>query len=130
MIDLSTCEEKLREIAQAEEDLILNKTAYINGTEVTTETLSELKELWETRKKKIINTPISVDLCNQYIQFYLEAEKAVLAAKEYVIDGQVLKRENLKDIIRARQNWQGKRDQLLAGDDGGVKFYRVSHTGD
>lgn len=129
ILDLSTCEEKLREVAQAEEDLILGK-AYINGTEVTAEKIKELKSLWERRQKEILEKPITVETCNRYIHLYLEAEKAVLAAKEYTIDGQVLKRENLKDISRARENWEGKRDLLKAGDEGGTKFYRVSYAGD
>lgn len=131
--DLSYCEEMLRDIAQAEEELILHDTAYINGVEITEankEKLIALKELWKKRRKEILNQEITVELCDRYIKLYLEAEEEILKSQSYTIDGQMLTRANLNDIVRQRKNWENQKETLLSGEGNERRIYRLSHNGD
>ena len=131
--DISTCEEMLREIAEAEEELILNDRAYINGVEITAENkskLEDLKILWEKRRNDILNQEITVEMCDRYIKLYLEAEEEILKSQSYTIDGQTLTRANLNDIVRQRKNWENQKEVLLSGEGNGRRVYRLSHNGD
>lgn len=133
IFDLSYCEEMLRDIAQAEEELILHDVAYINGVEITEsnkEKLIALKELWENRRKEILNQEITVELCDRYIKLYLEAEEEILKSQSYTIDGQMLTRANLNDIVRQRKNWENQKEILLSGEGNERRIYRLSHNGD
>lgn len=133
MVDLSICEERLRDIEQAEEDLILHGSAYIDGVEITEdnkEKLEKLKELWLKRKNEILEKPITIEVCNRYIKLYLEAEEAILSSQSYTIDGRVLTRANLTEVKRARREWEVKKEDLISGDGSYRRAYRLSFKGD
>ncbi|MBR8701449.1 MULTISPECIES: hypothetical protein [unclassified Fusobacterium] len=131
--DLSSCEEMLREIAVAEEELILYDKAYINGVEITAankDKLESLKALWEKRRNDILNQEITIEMCDRYIKLYLEAEEEILKSQSYTIDGQTLTRANLNDIVRQRKNWENQKEILLSGEGNERRIYRLSHNGD
>lgn len=133
MVDLSICEEKLRDIEQAEEDLILHGSAYIDGVEITEtnkEKLDRLKELWTKRQKEILDTPLTIEICNRYIKLYLEAEESILNSQSYTIDGRVLTRANLTEVKRARREWEVKKEDLISGEGSYKRVYRLSFKGD
>lgn len=133
MVDLSICEEKLSDIEQAEEELILHGYAHIDGVEITEanrDKLEKLKELWTKRKKEILDTPITVETCNRYIKLYLEAEEAILNSQSYTIDGRILTRANLTEVKRARREWEVKKEDLISGDGSYKRVYRLSFKGD
>lgn len=131
--DLSYIEEMLRDIAQAEEDLILRDRAHISGMEITEdnkEKLTQLKKLWEDRKKELLNQEITVEVCDRYIRLYLEAEEEILKAQSYTIDGRTLTRADLNSIVRHRRNWENQKQILLSGEGNERRIYSLSHNGE
>ena len=94
MRNIASFENKLIEIEEAEEDLILHGSAWVAGVEFLKENpddmkkLADLKEHYKKKIDEILNTKITVQECERYIRLYLEAEEAVLKGQEYTIDGQ------------------------------------------
>lgn len=48
----------------------------------------------------------SLEQARQMVQFYIDAEKAVLAGKSITRDGRTWERENLGEIRKGRQDWE------------------------
>ena len=130
MRNLSELETKLRDIEDAEEQLILYDVAYVEGvefrkTEEDLQKLNELKKLYKKRINEITSTEITVEECNRYIRLYLEAEEAVLAGQEYTIDGQTMVRADLNKIRQGRIWWENKKAQLESGYSDGIRFMQI-----
>lgn len=130
MRSLSELEEKLRDLEDAEEELILNGIAYIDGTQFENnendlKKIEALKDLYKKRIYEITSTEITVKECNRYIRLYLEAEESVLAGQEYTIDGQVMVRADLNKIRQGRIWWENKKSQLEAGYTDGIRFMQI-----
>lgn len=60
------------------------------------------------------------------LSLYIDAEKAVLAGKEFTLNGRTLKRENLSDIVKGRDHWQSVVNAENAKSSGGSSLYSVA----
>ena len=84
MRNIASFENKLIEIEEAEEELILYGSAWVAGVEFLKKNpndmkkLDDLKEHYKKKIDEILNTKITVQECERYIRLYLEAEEAVL----------------------------------------------------
>lgn len=58
---------------------------------------------------------MSLEKYNKMIALYEEAEMAVLEGKEFNMNGDVLKREDLAQIRAGRKEWERKRSAALRG---------------
>lgn len=131
MRNISNFENKLLEIEEAEEELILQGVTWISGIKFSKEErtdMEKLKELKEHYKKKIneiLSEKITVQECERYIRLYLEAEEAVLKGQEYTIDGQNLRRADLEQIRKGRIWWENKKAQLENGTGDGIRFFQI-----
>ena len=131
MRNIASFENKLIEIEEAEEDLILHGSTWFAGVEFLKENPADMKKLADLKehyKKKIdefLNTKITVQECERYIRLYLEAEEAVLKGQEYTIDGQNLKRADLKQIRKGRIWWENKKAQIESGTGEGIRFFQI-----
>lgn len=131
MRNIASFENKLLEIEEAEEDLILHGSAWVAGVEFLKENpndmekLSELKKYYKKKIEEILNTKITVQECERYIRLYLEAEEAVLKGQEYTIDGQNLKRADLEQIRKGRIWWENKKAQVANGTGDGIRFFQI-----
>lgn len=131
MRNIASFENKLIEIEEAEEDLILYGSAWVAGVEFLKENpadmkkLADLKEHYKKKKDEILNTKITVQECERYIRLYLEAEEAVLKGQEYTIDGQNLKRADLEQIRKGRIWWENKKAQIESGTGEGIRFFQI-----
>lgn len=131
MRNIASFENKLIEIEEAEEDLILYGSAWVAGVEFLKENpadmkkLADLKEHYKKKIDKILNTKITVQECERYIRLYLEAEEAVLKGQEYTIDGQNLKRADLEQIRKGRIWWENKKAQIESGTGEGIRFFQI-----
>ncbi|MFA1734142.1 DUF6148 family protein [Fusobacterium animalis] len=131
MRNIASFENKLIEIEEAEEDLILYGSAWVAGVEFLKENpadmkkLADLKEHYKKKIDEILNTKITVQECERYIRLYLEAEEAVLKGQEYTIDGQNLKRADLEQIRKGRIWWENKKAQIESGTGEGIRFFQI-----
>ena len=131
MRNIASFENKLIEIEEAEEDLILYGSAWVAGVEFLKENpadmkkLANLKEHYKKKIDEILNTKITVQECERYIRLYLEAEEAVLKGQEYTIDGQNLKRADLEQIRKGRIWWENKKSQIESGTGEGIRFFQI-----
>ena len=131
MRNIASFENKLIEIEEAEEDLILHGSAWVTGVEFLKENpddmkkLADLKEHYKKKIDEILNTKITVQECERYIRLYLEAEEAVLKGQEYTIDGQNLKRADLEQIRKGRIWWENKKSQIENGTGEGIRFFQI-----
>lgn len=131
MRNITSFENKLIEIEEAEEDLILYGSAWVAGVEFLKENpadmkkLADLKEHYKKKIDEILNTKITVQECERYIRLYLEAEEAVLKGQEYTIDGQNLKRADLEQIRKGRIWWENKKAQIESGTGEGIRFFQI-----
>ena len=131
MRNIASFENKLIEIEEAEEDLILYGSAWVAGVEFLKENpadmkkLANLKEHYKKKIDEILNTKITVQECERYIRLYLEAEEAVLKGQEYTIDGQNLKRADLEQIRKGRIWWENKKAQIESGTGAGIRFFQI-----
>lgn len=131
MRNIASFENKLIEIEEAEEDLILDGSAWVAGVEFLKENpadmkkLDDLKEHYKKKIDEILNTKITVQECERYIRLYLEAEEAVLKGQEYTIDGQNLKRADLEQIRKGRIWWENKKAQIESGTGEGIRFFQI-----
>ena len=131
MRNIASFENKLIEIEEAEEDLILHGSAWVAGVEFLKENpddmkkLADLKEHYKKKIDKILNTKITVQECERYIRLYLEAEEAVLKGQEYTIDGQNLKRADLEQIRKGRLAWENRKSQIENGTGEGIRFFQI-----
>ena len=131
MRNIASFENKLIEIEEAEEDLILYGSAWVAGIEFLKENpanmkkLADLKEHYKKKIDEILNTKITVQECERYIRLYLEAEEAVLKGQEYTIDGQNLKRADLEQIRKGRIWWENKKAQIESGTGEGIRFFQI-----
>ena len=131
MRNIANFENKLIEIEEAEEDLILYGSAWVAGVEFLKENpddmkkLADLKEHYKKKIDEILNTKITVQECERYIRLYLEAEEAVLKGQEYTIDGQNLKRADLEQIRKGRIWWENKKSQIENGTGEGIRFFQI-----
>jgi hypothetical protein len=71
-----------------------------------------------------MSTGLTLEKAQQKYNTYLEAEEAILTAKEYAIDGRSVKREDLKEIRAGLQLWESKCNQLASGAKGGARVFR------
>lgn len=132
MRNIASFENKLIEIEEAEEDLILYGSAWVAGVEFLKENpddmkkLADLKEHYKKKIDEILNTKITVQECERYIRLYLEAEEAVLKGQEYTIDGQNLKRADLEQIRKGRIWWENKKAQIESGTGEGIRFFQIT----
>ena len=131
MRNIASFENKLIEIEEAEEDLILYGSAWVAGVEFLKENpadmkkLADLKEHYKKKIDEILNTKITLQECERYIRLYLEAEEAVLKGQEYTIDGQNLKRADLEQIRKGRIWWENKKAQIESGTGEGIRFFQI-----
>jgi len=131
MRNIASFENKLIEIEEAEEDLILHGSAWVTGVEFLKENpddmkkLADLKEHYKKKIDEILNTKITVQECERYIRLYLEAEEAVLKGQEYTIDGQNLKRADLEQIRKGRLAWENRKSQIENGTGEGIRFFQI-----
>ena len=131
MRNIASFENKLIEIEEAEEELILYDSAWVAGVEFLKENpndmkkLDDLKEHYKKKIDEILNTKITVQECERYIRLYLEAEEAVLKGQEYTIDGQNLKRADLEQIRKGRIWWENKKAQIESGTGEGIRFFQI-----
>jgi hypothetical protein len=131
MRNIASFENKLTEIEEAEEDLILYGSAWVAGVEFLKENpddmkkLADLKEHYKKKIDEILNTKITVQECERYIRLYLEAEEAVLKGQEYTIDGQNLKRADLEQIRKGRLAWENRKSQIENGTGEGIRFFQI-----
>ncbi|WP_339002108.1 hypothetical protein KST09_03290 [Fusobacterium animalis] len=131
MRNIASFENKLIEIEEAEEDIILYGSAWVAGVEFKKENpddmkkLADLKEYYKKKIDEILNTKITVQECERYIRLYLEAEEAVLKGQEYTIDGQNLKRADLEQIRKGRIWWENKKAQIESGTGEGIRFFQI-----
>ena len=131
MRNIASFENKLIEIEEAEEELILYGSAWVAGVEFLKENpadmkkLDDLKEHYKKKIDEILNTKITVQECERYIRLYLEAEEAVLKGQEYTIDGQNLKRADLEQIRKGRIWWENKKAQIESGTGEGIRFFQI-----
>lgn len=131
MRNIASFENKLIEIEEAEEDLILYGSAWVAGVEFLKENpadmkkLADLKEHYKKKIDEILNTKITVQECERYIRLYLEAEEVVLKGQEYTIDGQNLKRADLEQIRKGRIWWENKKAQIESGTGEGIRFFQI-----
>ena len=131
MRNIASFENKLIEIEEAEEDLILHGSTWVAGVEFLKENsadmkkLADLKEHYKKKIDEILNTKIPVQECERYIRLYLEAEEAVLKGQEYTIDGQNLKRADLEQIRKGRIWWENKKSQIESGTGEGIRFFQI-----
>lgn len=131
MTNIASFENKLIEIEEAEEDLILHGSAWVAGVEFLKENpadmkkLADLKEYYKKKIDEILNIKIPVQECERYIRLYLEAEEAVLKGQEYTIDGQNLKRADLEQIRKGRIWWENKKAQIESGTGEGIRFFQI-----
>ena len=131
MRNIASFENKLIEIEEAEEDLILYGSAWVAGVEFLKENpddmkkLDDLKEHYKKKIDEILNTKITVQECERYIRLYLEAEEVVLKGQEYTIDGQNLKRADLEQIRKGRIWWENKKSQIESGTGEGIRFFQI-----
>ena len=131
MRNIASFENKLIEIEEAEEDLILHGSAWFSGVEFLKENpedmkkLADLKEHYKKKIDEILNTKITIQECERYIRLYLEAEEAVLKGQEYTIDGQNLKRADLEQIRKGRIWWENKKSQIESGTGEGIRFFQI-----
>ena len=131
MRNIASFENKLIEIEEAEEDLILYGSAWVAGVEFLKENpddmkkLEELKEHYQKKVNEILDTKITAQECERYIRLYLEAEEAVLKGQEYTIDGQNLKRADLEQIRKGRIWWENKKAQIESGTGEGIRFFQI-----
>ena len=131
MRNIASFENKLIEIEEAEEDLILHGSAWFAGVEFLKKNpddmkkLADLKEYYKKQIDEILNIKIPVQECERYIRLYLEAEEAVLKGQEYTIDGQNLKRADLEQIRKGRIWWENKKSQIESGTGEGIRFFQI-----
>lgn len=131
MRNIASFENKLIEIEEAEEDLILHGSTWFAGVEFLKENpadmkkLADLKEHYKKKIDEILNTKIPIQECERYIRLYLEAEEAVLKGQEYTIDGQNLKRADLEQIRKGRIWWENKKAQIESGTGEGIRFFQI-----
>ena len=131
MRNIASFENKLIEIEEAEEELILYGSAWVAGVEFLKKNpndmkkLDDLKEHYKKKIDEILNTKITVQECERYIRLYLEAEEAVLKGQEYTIDGQNLKRADLEQIRKGRIWWENKKAQIESGTGEGIRFFQI-----
>lgn len=131
MRNIASFENKLIEIEEAEEDLILHGSAWFAGVEFLKKNpddmkkLAGLKEYYKKQIDEILNIKIPVQECERYIRLYLEAEEAVLKGQEYTIDGQNLKRADLEQIRKGRIWWENKKSQIESGTGEGIRFFQI-----
>lgn len=56
---------------------------------------------------------MTLQLINEMIAKYLEAEADVLAGKKVMLNGKVMETEDLEQIRRGRQEWEQRRSALM-----------------
>lgn len=69
-------------------------------------------------------TPYAKETCQEMVNKYIEAEKAVLQSKSYTIGDRTLSRENLPEIIKGRTYWEQQLAYAI-GSTTGARVKRV-----
>ena len=55
-----------------------------------------------------MSSPITQEIAKKKLEQYLEAEKKVLAAQEYRLEGRIVTRADLKEIRKGIEFWEKK----------------------
>ncbi len=125
---LAECEEKIAEYLEAEEDIALYGYCYIRGEKFEAtdiEKIKNAKKLWEERRKELLSKKLTVEDCQRMIYLCREAEEAVLAGKEYEIDGRKLTRIDLSEILKLKKYYETEMERIQAGLQKGRYAYRI-----
>lgn len=125
---LLECEERITEYLEAEEDIALYGYCHIRGErfeEKDLERIRKAKDLWENRKKEILNKKLTIEDCQRMILLCREAEEAVLSGQEYEIEGKKLTRANLSQIMKLKNYYENEMERLQAGLEKGRYAYRI-----
>lgn len=125
---LLECEERIAEYLEAEEDIALYGYCYIRGEKFEAANLENIKnarKLWEDRKKELLSKKLTVEDCQRMIHLCREAEEAVLAGKEYEIDGRKLTRIDLSEILKLKKYYETEMERIEAGLQKGRYAYRI-----
>ncbi|EHO83669.1 MULTISPECIES: hypothetical protein [Fusobacterium] len=129
---LRECEEKLKELNTAEDEIILYGYAHIDGEKLKNEDLSKLtllKEKYTKLKDEIISKPLTIADCSRMIKLCIEAEESVLAGKEYELEGRKLVRADLAEILRLKTYYQKEKERLEQGLSTGSRIRSIIPTG-
>ena len=131
-MNLRECEEKLKELNTAEDEIILYGYAHIDGEKLKNEDLSKLtllKEKYTKLKDEIISKPLTIADCSRMIKLCIEAEESVLAGKEYELEGRKLVRADLAEILRLKTYYQKEKERLEQGLSTGSRIRSIIPTG-
>ena len=112
---LRECEEKLKELNTAEDEIILYGYTHIDGEKLEEKDLAKinlLKEKYTKLKEEIIAKPLTIADCSRMIKLCIEAEESVLAGKEYELEGRKLVRADLAEILRLKTYYQKEKERL------------------
>lgn len=129
---LRECEEKLKELNTAEDEIILYGYAHIDGEKLKNEDISKLtllKEKYTKLKDEIISKPLTIADCSRMIKLCIEAEESVLAGKEYELEGRKLVRADLAEILRLKTYYQKEKERLEQGLSTGSRIRSIIPTG-
>lgn len=129
---LRECEEKLKELNTAEDEIILYGYTHIEGEKLEEKDLTKvnlLKEKYTKLKEEIISKPLTITDCSRMIKLCIEAEESVLAGKEYELEGRKLVRADLAEILRLKIYYQKEKERLEQGLPNGSRIKSIIPTG-
>lgn len=129
---LRECEEKLKELSTAEDEIILHGYAHIDGERLEKEALPKiklLKEKYTKLKDEIVSKPMTIADCSRMIKLCIEAEESILSGKEYELEGRKLVRADLAEVLRLKIYYQKEKDRLEQGLPTGSRMRSVIPMG-
>lgn len=129
---LRECEEKLKELNAAEDEIILYGYTHIDGEKLEEGDLTKinlLKEKYTKLKEEIISKPLTIADCSRMIKLCIEAEESVLAGKEYELEGRKLVRADLAEILRLKTYYQKEKGRLEQGLPTGSRIRSIIPIG-
>ncbi|CAM3107959.1 MULTISPECIES: DUF6148 family protein [Streptobacillus] len=65
------------------------------------------------------------EICQEMINMYIEAEKAVLTGQRYRIGSRELERANLSEIVKNRMIWERRLVDLNTGGGSTIKRKKI-----
>lgn len=67
---------------------------------------------------------VTIDVANEMLALYLEAEKSILTNQSYTIKNRTFTRANLSEVVTERKKWQQYIDQI--NGTGGIRIVPVT----
>jgi hypothetical protein len=120
-------EEKISDLEVAIAEIEAYGDAYVNGERKTAENLPALEALlatYQQQRTNMIGQPVTLERSQRMIYLCHEAMEAILAGKEYEMEGMKLTRASLNDVRSLLNYWETEKARIEAGVRHGVKVYR------